>query len=335
MGNSINNIFTNMVDKDTIKKAIRNASKDKGDQYAIIKILKDEKGNINKLHTSLVNKEFTPSPYKEEIKKCRTKVRLIKKHPFYPDRVVEHCIALVMLPHWNKIIRDCTFASWKGRGILSKNKYYNINHRIKKYICGHKLKDPLYCLRFNIKKCYESIDNEILKLVVAKYCKDQDVNKVIFDFIDSCKGLPIGSYLSQLLINLYLTQLDNFILNECKATEYVRYMDDGAIFSEDKHFLHEIKHRIQNYLWYVLHLELNSKRQIFPIGKNRRGRALDLCGYCFYRNFTLVRKRTKKRIKASKNNPKSMASYKGILMGCESKNLINSLGYDNIQELGH
>lgn len=172
-------------------------------------------------------------------------------------------------------------------------------------------------------------------MVVAKYCKDQDVNKVIFYFIDSCKGLPIGSYLSQLLINLYLTQLDNFILNECKATEYVRYMDDGAIFSEDKHFLHEIKHRIQNYLWYVLHLELNSKRQIFPIGKNRRGRALDLCGYCFYRNFTLVRKRTKKRIKASKNNPKSMASYKGILMGCESKNLINSLGYDNLQELGH
>lgn len=258
------------------------------------------------------------------------------KHDFFPDRCIEHAIAIVMLPKWDKIVRDCSFASWKGRGINCKDKRHSFTYQVRKMIAGHKLQNTLYCLKFDIKKCYENVDNEVLKQIIRKYCKDERMNKLIDAFVDSNKGLPIGSYMSQLLINVLLTQLDLFILQQCSCKQYVRYMDDGAIFNEDKRFLHQVKHRIHNFLFYELGgMELNNNRQIFPIGKNKNERALDMCGYCFYRNFTLLRKRTKNAIKQKRNHPLSMASYKGLVLGTNSNNFVKSLGYDNIQCLGH
>lgn len=145
--------------------------------------------------------------------------------------------------------------------------------------------------------------------------------------------MAIGNYISRLWVNIYLTELDHYVKHTLHCKEYVRYMDDCAILSEDKNFLHECKHRIMNFLWYELNLELNNKTQIFPISDHRGGRSLDMCGYCFYRNFTLLRKRIKNNIKRKINSPRSMASYKGLLMNCNSVNLVKSLGYDNIQSI--
>lgn len=332
----INNVYQQLLDKELLKQAIKNASRDKGDSYYVRIVTKNLSHYVDILYEMLSNNTFKPSPYREEILQCKDKVRKIMKHDFFPDRCIEHAIAIVMLPKWDKIVRDCSFASWKGRGINCKDKKHSFSYQVRRIIARHKVKNTLYCLKFDIKKCYESVNNDILKEVIRKYCRDEKMNKLIDLFINSNKGLPIGSYMSQLLINILLTQLDLFILTTCGCKEYVRYMDDGAIFSEDKQFLHQVKYRVQNYLFYALGgMELNSKRQIFPIGNSRNERPLDMCGYCFYREFTLLRKRIKLTIKEKFNNPSSMASYKGILLHINSSNLIKILGYDNIQCLGH
>lgn len=332
----INNVYIKMLDKPLLLQAIHNASRDKGESFYVRKVNRRLDYYVDKLYNLLVTESFKPSPYRIEIKRCKTKERKIMKHNFFPDRCIEHAIALVMLPKWDGIIRNCSFASWKGRGINCKDKKHSFTYQVRKIIARHKLKNTLYCLKFDIKKCYESVNNDVLKQVIRRYCKDERMNKLIDSFIDSNVGLPIGSYLSQLMINLLLTQLDLFLQQECHCKEYVRYMDDGAIFSEDKDFLHQVKYRIQNFLFYELGgMELNSKRQIFPIGKERKGRPLDMCGYCFYRVFTLLRKSLKVAIKAKRNKPLSMASYKGLMLGTNSNHFINTLGYDNIQCLGH
>lgn len=332
----LSNVYNKMLDKNLLEKAVRNAAKDKGDSHYVRIVLADMPRHIDKLYDMLAGETFTPSPYREEMLQCKDKVRRIMKHDFFPDRCIEHSIALVMLPKWDKIVRDCSYASWKGRGINCEDRRHCFTYQVKRIIAGHKLKNPLYCLKFDIRKCYESVNNEVLKGVIRKYCKDERMNHLLDLFIDSNVGLPIGSYLSQLLINVLLTQLDLFILQECGCKEYARYMDDGVIFSEDKHFLHQVKHRIQNFLYYQLGgMELNGKRQIFPIGYDRGERPLDMCGYCFYRGFTLIRKRIKQSMKEKRNNPLSMASYKGLLLGINSNNLVKSLGYGNIQQLGN
>lgn len=336
MSVAVNDLFDKLIDRDTIRQGIKNAAKDKCDNDAVLKVIRNLEYYVEDLRKILIDGRYIPAPYIEEDIISEDKVRHIAKHPFYPDRCIEHCIAIILLPKWDKFIKDCTFASWKGRGINAKNKRYNINHRIKHIISSHKLSVDLYCFKFDISKCYQNVNHKTLKFVVRKTCKDKRVLKIIFVIIDAYNpGLPIGSYLSQLLINIYLTLLDIFITEQCKIKEYVRYMDDGAIFDECKERLHETEHRIMNFLWYGLGgMELNNKRQIFPIGRNRRGRAVDICGYCFYRNFTLIRKRIKKNIKLKVDKPTSMASYKGLLMHCESNNLVKSLGYEHIQRVG-
>lgn len=348
MTKTVKNVYDKMLDKNLILQAIYNASKDKGSKKKDNKIDKQRKGcryvdivlqnieyYVNDLYNILLNGTFKPSPYRTEMMKCKNKIRIIKKHDFYPDRCIEHAIAIVMLPKWSKVIRDCTYASWKGRGINAKNKKYDIIYQIKRAINTYKLVVVLYCLKFDIFKCYNEVDNDKLKVIVAIHCSDKRMLDLIYRFIDSCEGLPIGSYLSQLLINIYLTPLDNFITQTLGIKQYFRYMDDCIIFSHDKQFLHQVKYRIMNFLYYELSLFLNNKVQIFPVGYDRKGRAVDMCGYCFYRGFTLLRKSTKQNIKKKFDNIKSMASYKGLLINCESNNFIKSLGYDNIHELGY
>ncbi len=332
----VGNVYEKLLDKELLKKAIENAAKDKGDSHYVRIVTGDILHHADLLYEILSNDAFKPSPYREELLQCKDKVRRIMKHDFFPDRCIEHAIALVMLPKWDGVVRDCSFASWKGRGINCKDRRHSFAYQVKRTIAKHKMKNTLYCLKFDIRKCYESVNNEVLKGIIRKYCKDERMNRLLDTFIDSNVGLPIGSYMSQLLINLLLTQLDLFVLHECRCREYARYMDDGAVFSEDKQLLQQVKHRIQNFLYYELGgMELNGKRQVFPIGKTRKERPLDMCGYCFYRGFTLIRKRIKLAIKERRNNPLSMASYKGLLLGINSNNFVKSLGYDNIQCLGH
>lgn len=331
----VDNVYEKLLDRVLLKAAILNAAKDKSESYYVNMVLENLEEYVTRLYDMLKNETFVPSPYREEYIPCKDKIRRILKHDFFPDRCIEHAIAIVMLPTWDKVIMDCSYASWKGRGINAKNKRHNLTYQVKRIIAGHNLKNVLYCLKFDILKCYENVSNNKMKIVIKLYCKDERMNRLIDQFIDSCKGLPIGSYLSQLLINILLTQLDIFIVVVCGCKEYVRYMDDGSIFSEDKAFLQQMKYRIHNFLFYELDgMELNNKRQVFPIGAERWQRSLDLCGYCFYRGFTLLRKGIKENMKEKLSNPRSMASYKGMLLGINSNHLIKSFGYDNIQCLG-
>jgi RNA-directed DNA polymerase len=48
------------------------------------------------------------------------------------------------------------------------------------------------------------------------------------------KGLPIGNLTSQFFANLYLNQFDHFVSQKLKPSGYLRYVDDFALFSNDR-----------------------------------------------------------------------------------------------------
>lgn len=186
----------------------------------------------------------------------------------------------------------------------------------------------------DIAKCYPSIDNDLMAETYRRYCKDEKMLELL-DLINyNGKGLPIGNYLSQLWVNIYLNPLDRFIKEELKARHYFRYMDDIVVLSEDKAMLHQWEWRILNFLWYVLRLESNRKRQIFPLGRDRTERGLDFGGYVFRHDSTLVRKRIKQAFARRRHKAKSVPSYMGILMHCDGKNLIDKIvNRDNDMDL--
>lgn len=318
-------IWEKFCSKEVIHEAILNAAKGKRKYRKVRKALTNIDKFTDLLHEMLTKGTFIPSPYTTSIMKTEYgKEREIFKLPFFPDRVVQHCISIVLRPRWNKSFTSDSYACLIGRGINCKEARYNLNKKVKKAIGEYK-HGPLYCLKMDIKKCYPSIDNQILADLNRRYCKDPKMLELLDLLNFNGKGLPIGNFLSQLWINIVLTVLDRFIKEGLKVKHYFRYMDDITLLHSEKGVLNQWQWRIMNFLWYVLHLEVNHKRQIFPVGRYRTERGIDFAGYVFRRNSTMVRKRIKQSFARKRHLEKSVPSYVGIIQHCDGKNLIEKI----------
>ena len=92
-------------------------------------------------------------------------------------------------------------------------------------------------MKLDIKKYFDNIDHQVLKQKLCKIIKDKECLDLLYNIIDSFsteKGLPIGNLTSQFFANLYLSELDHFVLEQLKPCGYVRYMDDFVLFENDK-----------------------------------------------------------------------------------------------------
>lgn len=328
----IGNVWDDFCSVDLIKTAIRNAAKGKRKYRKVRKVLANIDDYAEQLHKLLVDEMFSPSPYTCDIMKTEYgKEREIFKLPFFPDRVVQHCISLVLRDRWTKSFTSDSYACLVGRGINCKQKRYNLNHKLKRAIESYPPGVRLYALQMDIRKCYPTVDNKLLAEINRKYCKDEKMLALLdmLNFNEGSKGLPIGNFLSQLWINIVLTLLDRYIKEVLKAEDYFRYMDDMVLISDDKHKLHEWKWRIMNFVFYVLHQEINGKRQVYPIGESRAERGIDFAGYVYRRGFTLVRKRIKQSFARKRRCRLSVPSYVGIVEHCDGKNLIRKLTEGN------
>lgn len=324
--NTVANAWESFVEDDNIKKAIRSSSKDKMDMSYVQEVNRNIKHYVNEIKLMFLNGTYKMSPFEEMDKRsgCNKKVRHIKKSPFYPDRIVQHMVANVMLPRWDKSLTNTTYASWKKRGINSKVKDYNFNRKLRSEIDSYPLSVELYALNLDFLHCYDSVDADVMMYVVRKFLRNEKLIAVIEEFVRKTKGIPLGSYLSQLLINILLELVNRFCLEVLHVTPF-RYMDNIIIVGTDKHELHQVQWRIMQFVWYELHMEINRHRQVFPIGRNRDERGIDVVGYVYYRTFTLIRKSIKVAAYRKRHKPKSMSSYFGLMQKCDAINLMKSI----------
>lgn len=345
----IGNVWPKFIDKDTIREAITNAAKGKRKYRKVRKVLKNLDKSVDLFQEMMLKGAFRPSPYTTCFMKTEYgKEREIYKLPFFPDRVAQHDVSLCMRPRWTKALISDTYACIKDRGINCKIARYNLNRKVKRVLNKGKYRGvQLFCWKGDIRKCYPTVDNDVLAELNRKYCKDAQMLELL-DLLNygakeldelaksdgktaHCNGLPIGNFLSQLWINVVLTELDRYIKEELKVKHYFRYMDDIVLISDDKHQLHEWQWRIMNFIWYVLHQELNEKRQVFPIGCNKYQRGIDYAGYVFRRESgnrkctTRIRKRNKQAFARKRHNPLSVPSYEGIVQHCDGRNLIDKI----------
>lgn len=106
------------------------------------------------------------------------------------------------------------------------------------------------------------------------------------------KGLPIGNQTSQFFANVYLNGFDHFVKETLKAKHYLRYVDDFALFSDDRGFLAAARKAVGEYLASI-RLRLHPvKSQLFEthIGANFVGFRI-LPDYIRVRNDNLRRAR--------------------------------------------
>lgn len=304
----VGNLYTAVYDMDNLHLADAKACKGKNNTYGVKFHNKNKEANLRKLHEQLKNKTFKTSKY-DVFTIYEPKERVIYRLPYYPDRIVHHAIMNIMEPIWLSVFTHNTYSCIKGRGIHGCAK--RVERIIKKYE-GR----PLYCLKIDIRKFYPSIDHDVLKRIVRKKIKDQDLLWLIDEIIDSAPGLPIGNYLSQYLANLCLAYFMHWV-NEVLHLDAVEYADDIVFFADNKEVLHKAFPMIRAYLKEELHLVIKDNYQVFPIAENRydkHGRALDYVGFKFYRKQKLLRRNIKYNLCRQAAKLEDDISYKSYKM---------------------
>ncbi|MEX1026814.1 MAG: reverse transcriptase domain-containing protein, partial [Candidatus Paceibacterota bacterium] len=169
------------------------------------------------------------------------------------------------------------------------------------------------------RKFFASVDQEILLNIVARHMHDSDtvllINQIVSSFNSGKggKGLPLGNLTSQLLVNVYMNELDQFIKHRLKAKYYVRYADDFVILSQDKKWLLSLIPRISDFLESKLALALHPDKvciKSFASG-------VDFLGWVHFPDHRVLRTAAKRKmlrvIEEKKNQEETVQSYIGLL----------------------
>jgi retron-type reverse transcriptase len=311
----INNLYQRICSVENLQLADSIARKGKLNQPGVTRHDRNRDRNIQQLHEMLIGKTYNTSQY-TTFTIYEPKERIIFRLPYFPDRIVHHAVINILEPIFVSAFTSDTYSCIKKRGIHAAATA--VKFALKD------LQGTQYCLKLDIKKFYPNVDHEVLKQLLRRKIKDQDLLWLLDGIIDSADGLPIGNYLSQYFANFYLTYFDHWLKEDLQVKYYFRYADDMVILSDSKSYLHQVLDQIRNYLQEKLKLTVKNNYQIFPV--NSRG--IDFVGYVFRHTHIRLRKSIKQsfaRMLASNKNPQSIASYRGWAVHCNSKNLLKKL----------
>ena len=283
------NLYEKIYDMDNLKLAHQKARLGKGWYKEVLDINADEETYLKALQEMLINKTYQTSEYQTFIKNDGLKPREIYKLPYFPDRICQWAILLVIEPILLRNFTKNTYSAIPRRGIHGA--LNDVKNAVQKDVA-----ECEFCLKFDIKKYYPSIDHNILKAKFRRLFKDADLLWLLDEIIDSTEGetgIPIGNFISQYAGNFYLSEFDHWIKEEKKVKHYFRYMDDVVIFAKTKEELHALREEIAVYLDEKLKLTFKNNWQIFPT----HIRGVDFVGYRVFKDFVLLRKTTCKTFK--------------------------------------
>lgn len=126
------------------------------------------------------------------------------------------------------------------------------------------------------------------------------------------RGLPLGNLTSQLLVNIYMNEFDQFVKRELKVKYYIRYADDFVILQNDKIYLQNLLPKISRFLKEKLKLQLHPDKVFIKTLAS----GVDFLGWIHFPYHRVLRTSTKRRmLKRLQENIKKEAkqSYLGLL----------------------
>lgn len=269
-------------------------------------------GNIIALHEELKNKTYCHGGY-HAFNIADPKPRNIHKASVR-DRLLHHALYRVLYPFFDrKFIADsysCRVHKGTHKAI---NRFRDFSYRATK---NHMR--TAWVLKCDIKKFFANIDHKILMGILEESIEDNDVMWLLCRVIESFSshtqgvGLPLGNLTSQLFVNIYMNEFDQFVKHKLKAKYYIRYVDDFVILSEDTSWLLELLPRIADFLEERLKLELHPKK----ISIKTLTSGVDFLGWVHFPDHRVLRTTTKRRMLrnlAENHTDEVLASCLGLL----------------------
>jgi RNA-directed DNA polymerase len=213
------------------------------------------------------------------------KERLITA-PCFAERVLHHAIMNVCEPVLDGWLIDDTYACRAGRGrvaALARAQQFARRYR--------------FFLKLDIRRYFDSIPHQELLGRLDRRFKDQALLELVTRVIGSFRGvlgrgIPIGSLTSQHFANFYLGWFDRFAKEALRMRGYVRYMDDMALWSDDRAALQKVLIVGRDFLRHELDLDLKDH----PYA-NRTEHGTDFLGCRVFRYHTILNRRSRRRLR--------------------------------------
>ncbi|HEY4516023.1 MAG TPA: reverse transcriptase/maturase family protein [Candidatus Paceibacterota bacterium] len=277
--------------------------------------------NILKLHSDLVNRNYTHGAYKA-FNISDPKPRNIHKASVR-DRLLHHAIYKILYPYFDRLFifdsYSCRVAKGTHKAIERFKKFGNQVSKSNTKTC--------WVLKCDIRKFFASINHKILLDILKKYIKDREIiwllERIILSFFSTKVGvgLPLGNLTSQLLVNIYMNEFDQYIKHILKIRHYIRYADDFVFLDTDKDRLLELIPRTADFLDEHLKLQIHPDKLFI----RTLASGLDFLGWVHFPKYRVLRTVTKrrmfKRIKEVEWNKETVGSYLGMLRWGDNYNL--------------
>ncbi len=270
--------------------AYKKARKGKSKKKDVLAFEENLAYNLKILHEELENQNYLPKPLKTFILRD-PKTRKISKSDFR-DRVVHHAIIHVIEPLFEKSFIYDSCANRKGKGTLfAITRFDTFNRKV-----TNNLKSEAFCLKADIRHYFQEVNHEILINLLRRKIIDEKlvllINKILKNFKNKDKGMPLGNLTSQFFANVYLNALDYFVKHYLRVKYYIRYVDDFIILHKSKKQTENWKKQIDNFLRGKLKLELHPDKSKILSSSN----GIDFVGFRNFWHYRLLRKRNINKI---------------------------------------
>jgi hypothetical protein len=237
---------------DNLLLAYRKASKGKRGKASVAQFEYHLEDNLIILQAELGARTYRPGAY-YSFYIHDPKRRRISAAPFR-DRVVHHALCNIIERIFERGFIYDSYANREGKGnhrALDRAQSYARRYR--------------YVLPCDVRQFFPSVDQAILRHILARKLHDPDVMWLVDQILASGvgvlseeyqmvwfpgddllavhrpRGLPIGNLSSQFWANCYLDSFDHFVKRELRCPAYLRYVDDMLLFGDDKRQLWDWK----------------------------------------------------------------------------------------------
>jgi hypothetical protein len=236
----------------------------------------------------------------------------------FDERVIHHAVMNVCDPVFERYQIFDSYATRRCKGTFAALE------RAEQFT-----KQSTWFLKLDVKKYFDSIDHTILKDMLGRLFKDARLLHLLKRIIESYektpgKGLPIGNLTSQYFANHYLAAADHFVKEKLLMKRYVRYMDDMALWNEDKETLLEQSHLLEHFLSERLALLLR------PVCLNRSEMGMPFLGFRVFPDKTLLRPGSRRRFRR-----KMRRIHEKVVTGAISQENYGSRSHALITHIAH
>lgn len=317
--------YKDIISLENLLEAWKEFIKGKRSRKDVQEFERDLMGNIIALHEDLASMTYEHLAY-EFFRIYDPKLRDIHKASVR-DRLLHRALHRRLYPFFDKKFIADSFSCRFDKGThKAVNRFRSFAYKVS---LNHT--KTVWVLKCDIRKFFASVDQEILIGILGKHIFDKSildlVSKVIKSF-SSTKigvGLPLGNLTSQLLVNVYMNEFDQFVKHKIKAKFYIRYADDFIVMSRDRKCLEFVLVKMKDFLWSRLKLRLHPNK----ISIRTIASGIDYLGWVNFTDHRILRTATKRRmfrnIEYKKSKHATVQSYLGLLKRGNARKLEKEL----------